>query len=181
MFYSIQRGTCAILQVNLCQKLIFLHQLTHNMTTDCLWNYRFSSWKLQVQNMRRTCSCPCFALVIFMSWTGNSMNNLLSYCGLVDARIIASEKDLPVLDEFNCSRDFWSQHFLKDFKNSPIDTMKLYHRSWSVKAKLLQESSLFNEPISFPGFLRGLRWGFPNSKLVPRSPKEAPRKEIGSC
>ena len=27
---------------------------------------------------------------------GNSMNNLLSYCGLVDARISASEKDLPV-------------------------------------------------------------------------------------
>ena len=27
---------------------------------------------------------------------GNSMNNLLSYCGLVDARITASEKDLPV-------------------------------------------------------------------------------------
>ena len=25
------------------------------------------------------------------------MNNLLSYCGLVDARISASEKDLPVL------------------------------------------------------------------------------------
>ena len=24
------------------------------------------------------------------------MNNLLSYCGLVDARIIASEKNLPV-------------------------------------------------------------------------------------
>ena len=23
------------LQVNLCQKLLFLHQLTHNMTTDC--------------------------------------------------------------------------------------------------------------------------------------------------
>ena len=27
---------------------------------------------------------------------GNSMNNLLSYCGLVDARISASEKDLTV-------------------------------------------------------------------------------------
>ena len=27
------------------------------------------------------------------------MNNLLSYCGLVDARISASEKDLPVLVE----------------------------------------------------------------------------------
>jgi len=25
------------------------------------------------------------------------MNNILSYCGLVDARISASEKDLPVL------------------------------------------------------------------------------------
>ena len=27
---------------------------------------------------------------------GNSMNNILSYFGLVDARISASEKDLPV-------------------------------------------------------------------------------------
>ena len=34
------------------------------------------------------CSC---------SFHGNSMNNLLSYCGLVDAGISASEKDLPVL------------------------------------------------------------------------------------
>ena len=30
-----------ILQVNLCQKLLFLHQLTHNMTTDCSLNYKF--------------------------------------------------------------------------------------------------------------------------------------------
>ena len=34
----------------------------------------------------------CCELVFF----GNSMNNLLSYCGLTDARIRASEKDLPV-------------------------------------------------------------------------------------
>ena len=27
---------------------------------------------------------------------GITMNNLLSYCGLIDARISASEKDLPV-------------------------------------------------------------------------------------
>ena len=39
----------------------------------------------------------CTELVIFMYWTRNSMNNLLSYCGLVDARISASEKDLPVI------------------------------------------------------------------------------------
>ena len=37
-----------VLQVNLCQKHLFLPQLTHNMMTDC-------SWKLQAQNMLRTC------------------------------------------------------------------------------------------------------------------------------
>ena len=31
------------IQVNLCQKLLFLHQLTHNMTTDCALNYRFNT------------------------------------------------------------------------------------------------------------------------------------------
>ena len=31
------------LQVNLCQKLLFLHQLTHNMTTDCSLNYMFNT------------------------------------------------------------------------------------------------------------------------------------------
>ena len=34
------------------------------------------------------------------SFHGNSMNDLLSYCGLVDARICASEKDLPVVSAF---------------------------------------------------------------------------------
>ena len=32
-------------QVNLCQKLLFLHQLTHNITTDCSLN-------LQIQYMK---------------------------------------------------------------------------------------------------------------------------------
>ena len=31
------------------------------------------------------------------SFYGNSMNDLLSYCGLADAGISASEKDLPVI------------------------------------------------------------------------------------
>ena len=39
---------------------------------------------------------PCSELVIFMYLTCNSMNNLSSYCGLVDIKIRASEKDLPV-------------------------------------------------------------------------------------
>ena len=39
----------------------------------------------------------CSELGIFMYWTCNSMSNLLSYYGLVDARWSASEKDLPLL------------------------------------------------------------------------------------
>ena len=39
---------------------------------------------------------PRFELGIFMYWTCNSMNNLSSYCGLVDAKIRASDKYLPV-------------------------------------------------------------------------------------
>ena len=38
----------------------------------------------------------CSELGIFMYSTHNSMKNLLSYFWLVDARISASEKDLPV-------------------------------------------------------------------------------------
>ena len=39
------------LQVNLFQKHLFLHQLTHNMTKDCSLNYEFSTWKLQAYYM----------------------------------------------------------------------------------------------------------------------------------
>ena len=70
-------------QINLCQKLLFLHQLTHNMTTDC-----FLIWKLQAHNVL-SMFCAC-------SFHGNCKNNLLSYCGLVHATISPSEKDLSV-------------------------------------------------------------------------------------
>ena len=43
--------------------------------------------------------CPCSALTA-CSFHGNFMNNLLSYCGIVDARISASEKDLPITVKF---------------------------------------------------------------------------------
>ena len=100
-------------QVNLSQKLLFLHQLTHNMTTDCSLNYKFKTWKFQAQTCENMlCTeivsgiqnsfytqhiLPRFELRIFMFWTCNSMNNLLLYCGLVGAKIRASDKDLPVL------------------------------------------------------------------------------------
>ena len=38
----------------------------------------------------------CSELGIFMYWTRNSMKNLLSYYGIVDAKKGAFEKDLPV-------------------------------------------------------------------------------------
>ena len=43
-----------MVQVNLCQKHLFSHQLTHNMTRDCSLIYQFSTWKLQAQNMLYT-------------------------------------------------------------------------------------------------------------------------------
>ena len=42
---------------------------------------------------------PRFELGIFMYWTCDSMNNLLSFCALVNARIRASDKDLPVTNQ----------------------------------------------------------------------------------
>ena len=38
----------------------------------------------------------CTQHVVSLYFSGNSMNYLISYCGLTDARIRASEKDLPV-------------------------------------------------------------------------------------
>ena len=51
-----------------------------------------SKQKQKKQFLYSTCS----ELVVFMYRTGKPMNNLLPYCGLADARIIASEEDLPV-------------------------------------------------------------------------------------
>ena len=52
----------------------------------------------------------CSELVVFMYRTGKLMNNLLSYCGLVDARIRASKKDLPVMGNLRKkkTRKFWA-------------------------------------------------------------------------
>ena len=49
---------------------------------------------------------------IFMYWTCNSMKNNLSYCGLVDGSISASEKDLPVNQGLNLDfyMESWKNH-----------------------------------------------------------------------
>ena len=101
------------LQVNLFQKHLFLHQLTHNMTKDFSENYMkitssehvvyinyFVFLFCFVLTFRTICVhnmfWRCSKLAIFMYWTHNSMNNLLSYYGLVDEKIRASDKDLPL-------------------------------------------------------------------------------------
>ena len=77
------------IQVNLCQKLLFLHQLTHNMTTDCSLNYKFNTWKFQAQNMGRTCCVQ----KLFLTFRTISVHNMFSPCS---AKRRASDKDLPV-------------------------------------------------------------------------------------
>ena len=51
--------------------------------------------KLYAKNM----FCAC-------SFHGNSMNNFLSYCGLIDAKLRVSDKDLPRLVFFSISTLF---------------------------------------------------------------------------
>ena len=46
------------------------------------------------------------------------MNNLLSYCGLVDARISASDKDLPVSSHKNFHCEFERKIFKKVFQST---------------------------------------------------------------
>ena len=78
-----------LLQVNLCQKLLFLHQLTSNMTTDCSLNYKFNTWKFQAQNTGRTCCVQ----KLFLTFRTISVHNMFSPCS---AKRRASDKDLPL-------------------------------------------------------------------------------------
>ena len=60
--------------------------------TCCVQKLFWMSETISVHNMFSS----RFELGIFMYWTCNSTNNLSSYCGLVDARIRASDQDLPL-------------------------------------------------------------------------------------
>ena len=89
---------------------LFLHQLTHNMTfielqvqymktTSSEHVVYINCSECQNINKKQFVSIICSELVFFLHWTGNLMNNLLSYCGLNDAKINNSDKNLPVLNE----------------------------------------------------------------------------------
>jgi hypothetical protein len=60
---------------NVCQKLLFLHQLTHNMTTNCSLNYKFNTWKFQALNSGRTC-CE---QKLFLTFRTISVHNTTSW------------------------------------------------------------------------------------------------------
>ena len=94
-------GEVAGVQVNLFQKPSFLHQLTHNMARDCSLNspekYKLKTCCVQVLFwMSKQKNNFCTQHVVNLYFSGNSMNNLSSYCGLTDSRMRTSEKDLPV-------------------------------------------------------------------------------------
>ena len=97
-------------QVNLFQKHLFLHQLTHNMTKDCSGNCKFITYMKipsseHFKNMLCTWNCSecqsknkkqfVYLTCSYLACNFYTMNNL-SYCGLVNARIRASNKVLPV-------------------------------------------------------------------------------------
>ena len=63
-------------QVNDSQKLLFLHQLTHYMTTDCSLNYMFSTWKLQPQNML------CTQIVFVLPFRTIYVRNMFWACNI---------------------------------------------------------------------------------------------------
>ena len=79
-FLNLSKGPSYV-QVNLCQKLLFLHQLTHNMTTDCSLNYhknyKHRTWAEHVLLLFCPCSAPVLPMFSACSFHGNSMDNFL--------------------------------------------------------------------------------------------------------
>ena len=66
-------------------------------TTGSVHGVYINCSECQNKNKKQLLYTTCTELAVFLYWTRNSMNNLSSYCGLVDARISASDKDLPVI------------------------------------------------------------------------------------
>ena len=93
-------------QVNLFQKPSFLHQLTHNMTRDCSLNSK-KKYKFTTCCVQKLFFCFCFDIqnnictqhLVNLYFSGVSMNNLSSYCGLSDSKMRVSDTDLPVTKE----------------------------------------------------------------------------------
>ena len=87
----------ASLQVSLCQKLLFLNQLNHNMTTDFSLNYKFNTWKFQAQTWGEH--------IVYRNCFWHSEQFLYTTCSPHVLQKRASDKVLPVfnlMQEKNC-------------------------------------------------------------------------------
>ena len=73
---------------SLSEALLFAEHGENMLCTEIVLNVK----KISVHKV----FSPCSELGILTYCIFNSMNNLLSHCGLVDAKIRASDKDLPV-------------------------------------------------------------------------------------
>ena len=86
----------SVLQVSLFQKLATsAEHLVYQNCSKCQ-NKTKATICVSTQHVLQV-----LILSLHFSWT---MNNLLSYCGLVSAKIRASDKDLPVLLSFDFQR-----------------------------------------------------------------------------
>ena len=103
---------------------------------------------------------PRFELGIFMYWTSNSMNNLSSYCGLVDAKIRGSDKDLPVRccahrTRRSCQKydEFFFQDLWPSQKTQTLRALTKFIRStWQV-LKSISDQTFWN-----PKFTSICKW-----------------------
>ena len=73
-------------QINLCQKLLFLHQLNLNMTTNSSPNYM----KIPSSNLGRACCVQ----KLFLTFRTIFVHNIFSPCSEIRR---VSDKELPVL------------------------------------------------------------------------------------
>ena len=81
------------------------------MTKDCSVNSpKNTSSEHVVYNYLNVNFCTQHAL----NFSGNLMNNLLSYCGLTDARMRAIEKDLAVSGT-ETKEQFWYRYWIGNF------------------------------------------------------------------
>ena len=91
------RVPSVFLQVNIFQKHLFLHQLTHNMAKECSLNCKFSTWKLQAQCMLCT--------KIVLNVKTKTKNNLRTQHVYLWGWVV-------IYGIFKLMQQYWTCHFL---------------------------------------------------------------------
>ena len=98
---------CNLVQVNLCQKLLFLHQLTYTMTTNCSLNYKFNTY---MKNPSSKLGITCWVEKLFLTFRTIFVHIMISPCS---AKRRASDKDLSVIGCW----DRWAKKKIIKFDN----------------------------------------------------------------